>query len=82
MASKVATAAAATARRPPSIVREIFYGLALGLSVASCWKMYHISYKRRVREFYEALERGEITTVIKKVEEVPIEKVMELLEEN
>jgi hypothetical protein len=66
-AHKVATHAAATARgrrrRPPSVLREIVYGMSLGLLAGYLWKLHHWSNQRRTREFYSLLDQGKITVV-------------------
>lgn len=69
-AHKVATHAAATAgakmagrRRPPSVLREIAYGMSLGLLAGYLWKLHHWSNQRRAREFYSLLDQGKITVV-------------------
>ncbi|XP_021598785.1 cytochrome c oxidase subunit 5C [Manihot esculenta] len=48
----------------PSIVKEILYGLALGLTAGGLWKMNHWNNQRRAKEFYDLLERGEISVVV------------------
>jgi hypothetical protein len=69
-AHKVAThAAAATGqrmrgRRPPSVVKEIVYGMSLGLFAGYLWKLHHWSNQRRTREFYSLLDQGMITVVV------------------
>ncbi|CAL4951882.1 unnamed protein product [Urochloa decumbens] len=63
-AHKVAThAAAAAGRRPPSVLREIVYGMSLGLFAGYLWKLHHWSNQRRTREFYSLLDQGKITVV-------------------
>lgn len=47
----------------PSIVKEIIYGITLGLAAGGLWKMHHWSNQRRTREFYDLLEKGEISVV-------------------
>ncbi|KAL6626839.1 hypothetical protein ACP70R_030565 [Stipagrostis hirtigluma subsp. patula] len=67
-AQKVATHAASarktTGRRPPSVVREIVYGMSLGLFAGYLWKLHHWSNQRRTREFYSLLDQGRITVVV------------------
>ncbi|OQU86231.1 putative cytochrome c oxidase subunit 5C-4 [Sorghum bicolor] len=75
-AHKVAThAAAATARgrrrRPPSVLREIVYGMSLGLFAGYLWKLHHWSNQRRTREFYSLLDQGKITVVAGDDDEPP-----------
>ncbi|KAL0773574.1 hypothetical protein Bca101_038725 [Brassica carinata] len=48
----------------PSIVKEIIYGIALGLAAGGLWKMHHWNNQRRTREFYDLLEKGEISVVV------------------
>ncbi|KAL5793216.1 hypothetical protein ACOSP7_001810 [Xanthoceras sorbifolium] len=52
------------AYRGPSIVKEIIMGISLGLMVGGLWKMYHWNNQRRTREFYDMLEKGEISVVV------------------
>nr|ABK20891.1 unknown [Picea sitchensis]ABK24962.1 unknown [Picea sitchensis]ABK25688.1 unknown [Picea sitchensis] len=47
----------------PSVIKEICYGLALGLMAGGVWKMYQWREQRKTREFYEMLERGVISVV-------------------
>ncbi|KAE8800113.1 putative cytochrome c oxidase subunit 5C-4 [Hordeum vulgare] len=69
-AHKVATQAASATgarmkgRRPPSVVREIVYGMSLGLLAGYLWKLHHWSNQRRTREFYSLLDEGRITVVV------------------
>lgn len=60
-AHKIAHAAAS---QGPSVMKEIFYGLALGLSAGFLWKMHHWNEQRRRKEFYELLDRGDISVVV------------------
>ncbi|BBH00431.1 Cytochrome c oxidase subunit Vc family protein [Prunus dulcis] len=48
----------------PESLKEIIYGATIGLSVGFLWKMYHWNLQRRTKEFYELLDRGEISTVV------------------
>lgn len=48
----------------PSVVKEIIYGITLGLAVGGLWKMHHWNNQRRTKEFYDLLERGEISVVV------------------
>ncbi|VAH72945.1 hypothetical protein VPH35_050104 [Triticum aestivum] len=67
---KVATHAASAAgarmkgRRPPSVVREIVYGMSLGLFAGYLWKLHHWSNQRRTREFHSLLDQGRISVVV------------------
>jgi hypothetical protein len=47
----------------PSVVKELCIGLALGLTAGGLWKMYHWNEQRKVRQFYDLLEKGEISVV-------------------
>ncbi|KAI3472402.1 hypothetical protein Pfo_029523 [Paulownia fortunei] len=47
----------------PSVVKEILIGIALGITAGSFWKMHHWNEQRRVRAFYDLLDKGEITVV-------------------
>ncbi|XP_022842111.1 probable cytochrome c oxidase subunit 5C-1 [Olea europaea var. sylvestris] len=47
----------------PSVVKEIVIGIALGLAAGSIWKMHHWNEQKRVRSFYDLLNKGEITLV-------------------
>lgn len=47
----------------PSVVKELCIGLALGLAAGSLWKMHHWNEQRKVRQFYDLLEKGEISVV-------------------
>ncbi|WVZ72456.1 hypothetical protein U9M48_020914 [Paspalum notatum var. saurae] len=64
-AHKVATAMASTKgrRRPPSVLREIAYGMGLGIFAGYLWKLHHWSNQRRTREFYSLLDQGKIAVV-------------------
>lgn len=50
--------------RGPSIFKEIMYGLTAGLIAGGLWKRYHWNLQRRNKEFYDMLERGEISVVV------------------
>ncbi|XP_054803855.1 probable cytochrome c oxidase subunit 5C-3 [Prosopis cineraria] len=50
--------------RGPSVVKEILYGIRLGLLAGGLWKMHHWNNQRRTREFYDLLEKGEISVVV------------------
>ncbi|KAK0580882.1 hypothetical protein LWI29_007413 [Acer saccharum] len=47
----------------PSVVKELCIGLALGLAAGGLWKMHHWNEQRKVRTFYDLLEKGEISVV-------------------
>ncbi|CAL4958502.1 unnamed protein product [Urochloa decumbens] len=61
--ASAARAKAAAGRRPPSVLREIVYGMSLGLLAGYLWKLHHWSNQRRTREFYSLLDQGKITVV-------------------
>ncbi|KAL9318833.1 hypothetical protein ACSQ67_015350 [Phaseolus vulgaris] len=42
----------------PSVVKEIIIGTVLGLAAGSVWKMHHWNEQRKVRTFYDLLEKG------------------------
>ncbi|XP_030447674.1 putative cytochrome c oxidase subunit 5C-4 [Syzygium oleosum] len=52
------------ARRGPSIVKEIVYGITLSVSAGLMWNVHHWNTQRRTKEFYDLLERGEISVVV------------------
>lgn len=47
----------------PSVVKEILMGFAVALAAGSLWKMHHWNEQRKVRAFYDMLEKGEISVV-------------------
>jgi len=46
------------------VVKEILIGITLGLAAGSVWKMHHWNEQRKVRTFYDLLEKGEIGVVV------------------
>jgi len=48
----------------PSVVKEIFIGLTLGLIAGGMWKMHHWNEQRKTRSFYDMLEKGQISVVV------------------
>uniref|UniRef100_A0A2P2JUA7 Putative cytochrome c oxidase subunit 5C-3 n=1 Tax=Rhizophora mucronata TaxID=61149 RepID=A0A2P2JUA7_RHIMU len=48
----------------PNVVKEIIIGIALGLTAGSFWKMYHWNEQRKLRAFYDLLEKDEISVVV------------------
>jgi hypothetical protein len=48
----------------PSVVKELCIGFALGLAAGGLWKTYHWNEQRKVRQFYDLLEKGEISVVV------------------
>lgn len=59
-ANKVAHAA----YKGPSVIKEIIYGITLGLVAGGLWKMHHWNVQRRYKEFYGLLEKGQISVVV------------------
>ncbi|CAI0455142.1 unnamed protein product [Linum tenue] len=53
-----------SAYKGPSIIKEIIYGISLGLAAGGLWKMHHWNNQRRTREFYDLLEKGVISVVV------------------
>lgn len=47
----------------PSVVKEICIGIALGLVAGGLWKLHHWNEQRKVRTFYDMLDKGLITVV-------------------
>ncbi|GMN35486.1 hypothetical protein TIFTF001_005330 [Ficus carica] len=47
----------------PSVVKELCIGAVLAVAAGSLWKMHHWNEQRRVRSFYDLLEKGEIGVV-------------------
>lgn len=52
------------AYRGPSILKEIFYGITIGLTAGFLWKRHHWNIQKRRKEFYEMLDKGEISVVM------------------
>ncbi|CAL0300214.1 unnamed protein product [Lupinus luteus] len=48
----------------PSVVKELLIGITLGLAAGGIWKMHHWNEQRKVRTFYDLLEKGEISVVV------------------
>ncbi|KAI4341655.1 hypothetical protein MLD38_026351 [Melastoma candidum] len=48
----------------PSVVKEIVIGITLGLAAGTLWKMHHWNEQRKVRAFYDLLQKGEISVVV------------------
>ncbi|VAH72944.1 hypothetical protein VPH35_050103 [Triticum aestivum] len=61
---KAATHKKTEGQRSPSVVREIVYGMSLGLLVGYLWKLHHWSNQRRTRELYSLLDEGTISVVV------------------
>lgn len=55
---------AQSAYRGPSVIKEICYGIGLSLMAGFLWKMQHRKLHRRTKEFYDMLEKGEISVVV------------------
>lgn len=47
----------------PSVIKEILMGFTVALAAGSLWKMHHWNEQRKVRAFYDMLEKGEISVV-------------------
>ncbi|CAM8891131.1 hypothetical protein QQ045_025643 [Rhodiola kirilowii] len=47
----------------PSVIKEIAIAAVLGLTAGLVWKMHHWNEQRKVRTFYDMLDRGEISVV-------------------
>ncbi|KAK6798776.1 hypothetical protein RDI58_006479 [Solanum bulbocastanum] len=52
------------AYKGPSVVKEIMIGIALGIVAGGLWKMHHWNNQRRTKEFYDLLEKDEISVVV------------------
>lgn len=52
------------ANQGPSMLKEIIYGISIGLAAGFLWKMHHWNFRRRTKEFYDMLDRGEISVVV------------------
>ncbi|GAQ79621.1 hypothetical protein KFL_000340240 [Klebsormidium nitens] len=57
------TAAQQAKRAEISLIKEIGYGLLIGIACGAVWKVNHWNERRKVEEFYANLEAGKITTV-------------------
>ncbi|OAY69259.1 putative cytochrome c oxidase subunit 5C-4 [Ananas comosus] len=63
-AQKIAShAASRRPKPPPNVVKEMFYGISLGLFAGYLWKLHHWNNQRRTREFYQLLDQGKISVV-------------------
>ncbi|KAI8555546.1 hypothetical protein RHMOL_Rhmol05G0180600 [Rhododendron molle] len=49
------------ALKGPSVIKEIGLGIALGLVCGGVWKTKQWEGQRKVRTFYDLLEKGEIS---------------------
>ncbi|MED6198124.1 hypothetical protein PIB30_062975 [Stylosanthes scabra] len=47
----------------PSVIKEICIATVLGIAAGSVWKMHHWNEQRKVRAFYDLLEKGEISVI-------------------
>ncbi|KAM3286716.1 hypothetical protein P3S67_025515 [Capsicum chacoense] len=52
------------AYKGPSVVKEILIGITLGMVAGGLWKMHHWNNQRRTKEFYDMLEKDEISVVV------------------
>ena len=48
----------------PSVVKEIVIGITLGIFAGGLWKMHQWNEQRKVRSFYDMLEKGDISVVV------------------
>ncbi|KAK9735771.1 hypothetical protein RND81_04G226700 [Saponaria officinalis] len=48
----------------PSVVKEIVIATGLGLAAGTLWKMHHWNEQRKVRAFYDMLDKGDISVVV------------------
>ncbi|KAL3624265.1 Cytochrome c oxidase subunit 5C [Castilleja foliolosa] len=48
----------------PSILKEILIGIGLGLAAGALWKRHHWKNQRTTKEFYDLLDKGEISVVV------------------
>ncbi|XP_048327612.1 probable cytochrome c oxidase subunit 5C-1 isoform X2 [Ziziphus jujuba] len=48
----------------PNVLKDIFYGISMGLAAGFLWKIHHWNVQRKTKEFYEMLDRGEISVVV------------------
>ncbi|XP_020241076.1 probable cytochrome c oxidase subunit 5C-1 [Asparagus officinalis] len=47
----------------PSVVKEIFIALTLGMAAGGMWKMHHWNEQKKTRSFYDMLEKGQISVI-------------------
>ncbi|XP_021892004.1 putative cytochrome c oxidase subunit 5C-4 [Carica papaya] len=47
----------------PSVLKEIVYGLTLGLAAGGLWKIHHWKVQKQRKEFYRLLDEGVISVV-------------------
>lgn len=47
----------------PSVVKEICIGMVLAFAAGGIWKMHHWNEQKKVKTFYDLLEKGEISVV-------------------
>lgn len=52
------------AYKGPSILKEIVYGISIGLAAGFLWNMHHWNVQKRSKELYEMLDRGDISVVV------------------
>ncbi|XP_022895459.1 putative cytochrome c oxidase subunit 5C-4 [Olea europaea var. sylvestris] len=57
-------AAAHVVYKGPSILKEILIGISLGITAGGLWKIHHWNNRRRTKEFYDLLEKGEFSVVV------------------
>ncbi|GFP98944.1 cytochrome c oxidase subunit 5c [Phtheirospermum japonicum] len=61
--SRKTMAGAHVVYKGPSILKEILIGIGLGLAAGALWKRHHWNNQRRTKEFYDLLDKGEISVV-------------------
>ncbi|MCD7464400.1 Cytochrome c oxidase subunit 5C [Datura stramonium] len=52
------------AYKGPSVLKEILIGITLGIAAGGLWKMHHWKNQKRTKEFYDMLEKDEISVVV------------------
>ncbi|KAJ7977658.1 Cytochrome c oxidase subunit 5C [Quillaja saponaria] len=53
----------------PSVVKEICIAAVLGLAAGSVWKMHHWNEQRKIRAFYDLLEKATALPLLRKFTE-------------
>ncbi|XP_071915804.1 cytochrome c oxidase subunit 5C-like [Coffea arabica] len=52
------------ANKGPSVFKEIVLGMSFGVMAGGLWKMHHWNNQTRTKEFYDMLEKDEISSVV------------------
>ncbi|XP_027073736.1 cytochrome c oxidase subunit 5C [Coffea arabica] len=52
------------ANKGPSVFKAIVLGMSFGVMAGGLWKMHHRNNQRRTKEFYDMLEKDEISVVV------------------